>query len=105
MSESQINKKKRVVCEFEMDLKKSFCWRCNLSNGGIWNHFTAKVNFSTLPIFPVTFRFLNTDEKSKVSCQVNPRDLLRTVFNYLFPYLKHCFNLNETLPVCRKLNS
>ena len=27
-----INTKESVICEFEMDFKKSFCWRSNLSN-------------------------------------------------------------------------
>ena len=31
----QMNKKERVICEFEVDFKKSFCWRSNLSNDNI----------------------------------------------------------------------
>ena len=27
-----MDKKARVICEFETDFKKSFCWRSNLSN-------------------------------------------------------------------------
>ena len=27
-----MNKKERVICEFDIDIKKSFCWRSNLSN-------------------------------------------------------------------------
>ena len=27
-----MNKKERVVCEFEIDFNNSFCWRSNLSN-------------------------------------------------------------------------
>ena len=23
---------RKIMCEFEMDIKKSFCWRSNLSN-------------------------------------------------------------------------
>ena len=23
---------RKIICEFEMDIKKSFCWRSNLSN-------------------------------------------------------------------------
>ena len=30
-SQFQMNKKERVICEFEVDFKKSFCWRSNLS--------------------------------------------------------------------------
>ena len=30
-----MNKKERVIGEFEMDLKKSFCWRSKLSNDEI----------------------------------------------------------------------
>ena len=26
-----MNKEERVICEFEMDFKKPFCWRSNLS--------------------------------------------------------------------------
>ena len=28
----QMNKKERVTCKFEMDTKKSFSWRSNISN-------------------------------------------------------------------------
>ena len=28
----QMNKKERVICKFEMDIKKSFSWRSNISN-------------------------------------------------------------------------
>ena len=31
----QMNKKEKVISEFEMDLKKSFCWRYKLSNDEI----------------------------------------------------------------------
>ena len=89
-SQSQMNKKKRVVCEFEMDFKKSFCGRSNLSNGGIWNHFTVNVEFHHLTKFSRYFSFFYYGQNITVSCQGNPRDLLCTVFNYLFPYLKHC---------------
>ena len=27
-----VNKKERVICKFEMDIKKSFSWRSNISN-------------------------------------------------------------------------
>ena len=27
-----MNKKERVICKFDVDFKKSFCWRSNLSN-------------------------------------------------------------------------
>ena len=30
-SQFQMNKKERVICEFEVDFKKSFCWRSNQS--------------------------------------------------------------------------
>ena len=30
-----MSKKESLICEFEMDFKKSFCWRSNLSNGDI----------------------------------------------------------------------
>ena len=30
--QSQINKKERAICKFEMKFKKSFCWRSNLLN-------------------------------------------------------------------------
>ena len=28
----QMSKKERVICKFDVDFKKSFCWRSNLSN-------------------------------------------------------------------------
>ena len=28
----QMNKKERAICKFEMNFKKSFCWRSNLMN-------------------------------------------------------------------------
>ena len=31
----QMNKEARVICEFEMDFKKSFYWRSNISNDNI----------------------------------------------------------------------
>ena len=31
----QMNKEARVICEFEMDFKKSFCWHSNISNDNI----------------------------------------------------------------------
>ena len=31
----QMSKKERELCEFEMDFKKSFCWRSNPSNDDI----------------------------------------------------------------------
>ena len=31
----QMTKNEREICEFEMDFKKSFCWRSNLSNENI----------------------------------------------------------------------
>ena len=30
---NKVKKKERVICEFEVDFKKSFSWRSNLSNG------------------------------------------------------------------------
>ena len=87
-SQSQMNQKKRVVCEFEMDFKKSFCGRSNLSNGGIWNHFTVNVEFHHLTKFSRYFSFSYYGQNITILCQGNPRDLLCTVFNYLFPYLK-----------------
>ena len=30
-----MNKKERVICEVEVDFKKSFCWRSNVSNDNI----------------------------------------------------------------------
>ena len=30
-----MNKKERVICKLQKDLKKSFCWRFNLSNDDI----------------------------------------------------------------------
>ena len=34
----QMNKKERVICKLQKDLKKSFCWRFNLSNDDICKH-------------------------------------------------------------------
>ena len=33
----QMNKRETLICEFEMKFKKSFCWRSNLSNDGIFS--------------------------------------------------------------------
>ena len=30
--QSQMNKKERAICKFEINFKKSFCWRSNLMN-------------------------------------------------------------------------
>ena len=45
-----MNKKESVICEFEMDFKKSFCWRSNLSNIYIiFVHVISMLRFVTTP--------------------------------------------------------
>ena len=45
-----MNKKESVICEFEMDFKKSFCWRSNLSNICIiFVHVMRMLHFVTTP--------------------------------------------------------
>ena len=39
-----MNKKERAICEFEMDFKKSFCWRSNLSNYNIISTYARSEN-------------------------------------------------------------
>ena len=36
-------KKERVIYEFKMDFKKSFCWRSNLSNDDMISVYTRSV--------------------------------------------------------------
>ena len=55
-----MNKEARVICEFEMDFKKYFCWRSNLSNDNIisayarsesgYGFYRPGVLFSKVPI-------------------------------------------------------
>ena len=40
----QMNKKERVICEFEVDFKKSFCWRSNLSNNILISAYARSEN-------------------------------------------------------------
>ena len=40
----QMNKKERVICKFQMDFKKSFCWRSNLSNNNIISAYARSDN-------------------------------------------------------------
>ena len=39
-----MSKKESLICELEMDFKKSFCWRSNLSNGDIISVLCKHVN-------------------------------------------------------------
>ena len=39
-----MNKKERVICEVEVDLKKSFCWRSNVSNDNIISTYARSEN-------------------------------------------------------------
>ena len=39
-----MNKKERVICEVEVDLKKSFCWRSNVSNDNIISAYARSEN-------------------------------------------------------------
>ena len=56
-----MNKKERVISEFEMGLKKSFCWRSKLSNREIKIHVYARRQTwicTTWPSFPLNVRVL-----------------------------------------------
>ena len=39
-----VNKKERVVCEFEIDFNKSFCWLSNLSNNDLSSAYARSEN-------------------------------------------------------------
>ena len=39
-----MNKKKTVICEVEVDFKKSFCWRSNVSNDNIISAYARSEN-------------------------------------------------------------
>ena len=39
----QMSKIGRAICEFEMDLKKSYCWFSNVSNDDVISVFVSKV--------------------------------------------------------------
>ena len=39
-----MNKKERVICEVEVDFKKSFCWRSNVSNDNIISAYARSEN-------------------------------------------------------------
>ena len=40
----QMNKKETVICEFEVDFNKSFCWRSNLSKDNIISAYARSEN-------------------------------------------------------------
>ena len=40
----QMNKKERVICEFQMGFKKSFCWRSSLRNDNIISAYARPEN-------------------------------------------------------------
>ena len=40
------NKKERVICKFQVDFKKSFCWHSNLSNDNIISAYARSKNGS-----------------------------------------------------------
>ena len=42
--QSQMNKKEREICEFEVDFNKSFCWHSNLSNDNIISAYVTSEN-------------------------------------------------------------